>query len=127
MRSHRDLAELAERQHGVVTFRQLRGLGFSKGKISRSSEAFRLLRVHRGVYAVGHAQISDHGRCIAAVLATGPTAIVSHLSAAWLWGLHEPCPIEIEVTTAAGHRRRGIRVHRAASLNAEWVISTPYP
>lgn len=72
MRSHKALAELAARQHGVVSFRQLRELGFSKGKISRSHEAFRLVRIHRGVYAVGHSRISDHGHCMAAVLAGGP-------------------------------------------------------
>jgi predicted transcriptional regulator of viral defense system len=58
MRSHEELARLASRQHGVVSFRQLREMGFSKGKIARSSEAFRR-RVHRGVYAVGHARIED--------------------------------------------------------------------
>lgn len=121
MRSHRGLAELAARQHGVVSFRQLRELGFSKGKIARSSEAFRLRRVHRGVYAVGHDRISDHGRCMAAVLAAGPDAVVSHLSAAWLWSLHEHSPVEVEVTvTAARHRRRGIRVHRATALDSQW-------
>jgi hypothetical protein len=121
MRSHRGLAELAARQHGVVSFWQLRELGFSKGKIARSSEAFRLRRVHRGVYAVGHDRISDHGRCMAAVLAAGPEAIVSHISAAWLWGLHERCPAEVEVTVEASrHRRRGIRVHRGTALGSEW-------
>lgn len=121
MRSHRGLADLAARQHGVVSFRQLRELGFSKGKISRSSEALRLIRVHRGVYAVGHGRVSDHGRCMAAVLATSPGAVVSHLSAAWLWGLHDQCPAEVEVTvTGSRHRRRGIRVYRAAALHSGW-------
>jgi predicted transcriptional regulator of viral defense system len=121
MRSHRAVAELATRQHGVVSFRQLRELGFSKGKISRSHEAFRLQRVHRGVYAIGHARISDRGRCMAAILACGPGTVLSHWSAAWLWGLQQRCPTEIEVTTAsANHRRRGIRVHRAQSLSSEW-------
>jgi hypothetical protein len=121
MRSHRNLAELAERQHGVVSFRQLRELGFSKGKIARSSEAFRLRRVHRGVYAVGHAVLGDHGRCMAAVLACRQDAVVSHWSAAWLWGLQPQCPAEIEVTVAtSGHRRRGIRVHHAPGFDLEW-------
>lgn len=121
MRSHRGLAELAARQHGVVSFRQLRELGFSKGKISRSHEAFRLVRVHRGVYAVGHGRISDHGRCMAAVLAAGPDAVVSHLSAAWLWALHDSCPAEVEVTVSGSrHRRRGIRIHRATALGSDW-------
>jgi predicted transcriptional regulator of viral defense system len=121
MRSHQALAELAERQHGVVSFRQLRELGFSKGKIARSHGAFRLVRIHRGVYAVGQGRISDHGRCMAAVLASGHDAVLSHLSAAWLWGLHDRCPAEIEVTVTNGARRRpGIRPYRATSLDGEW-------
>jgi Transcriptional regulator, AbiEi antitoxin len=121
MRSHRGLAELAARQHGVVSFRQLRALGFSKGKIARSQEAFRLRRVHRGVYAVGHDRISDRGRCMAAVLACRHGAVLSHWSAAWLWGLQPRCPAEIEVTVATtGHRRRNIQVHHAQSLSSEW-------
>ncbi|MBS1881230.1 MAG: type IV toxin-antitoxin system AbiEi family antitoxin domain-containing protein [Actinobacteria bacterium] len=120
MRSHQKLAELAARQHGVVSFRQLRELGFSKGKIARSSEAFRLRRVHRGVYAVGHDGIGDRGRCMAAVLACGADAILSHWSAAWLWGLQSPCPADIEVTTTTPRRRRdGVRVHRAAGAHSE--------
>src|SRR4051794_37807725 len=62
MRSHQALAELAEAQHGVVSYRQLRGLGFSKGHIARAQEAHRLRRVHLGVYAVGHGVLSPHGR-----------------------------------------------------------------
>lgn len=118
MRSHHLLAELAETQHGVVSFRQLRELEFSKGHISRAFEAGRLRRIHRGVYAVGHARLSDHGRCHAAVLACGDGAVLSHHSAAWLWGFLPRCPAEPAVTTPSrGHRRHGIRVHRAAALS----------
>jgi hypothetical protein len=119
MRSHHALAELAEAQHGVVSFRQLRELGFSKGHISRSFEAGRLRRIHRGVYAVGHARLSDHGRCLAAVMACGYGAVLSHHSAAWLWGFLPRCPHEASVTTPnRGHRRRRIRIHRAAALSS---------
>lgn len=119
MRSHRELADLAEEQHGVVTFRQLRGLGFSKGHISRAYEADRLRRIHRGVYAVGHARISSHGRCLAAVLACGAGTVLSHHSAAWLWGFLPTCPVEASVTAPSqGHRRRGIRVYRVAALSS---------
>jgi very-short-patch-repair endonuclease len=117
MRSHHALAELAEAQHGVVSFRQLRELGFSKGHISRAFEAGRLRRVHRGVYAVGHGRLSTRGRCHGAVLACGAGAVLSHHSAAWLWGFLRRCPEEAAVTIPSrGHRRRGIRVHRAAAL-----------
>lgn len=129
MRSHHDLAELAESQHGVVTFRQLRTLRFSKGHISRAFEAGRLRRVHRGVYAVGHGCISPHGRCLAAVLACGEGAVLSHHSAAWLWGLLPRCPMEATVTVPSqGHRRRGIRVYRVAGLSsAERAIRDGIP
>jgi very-short-patch-repair endonuclease len=117
MRSHTELARVAERQYGIVTFRQLRGLGFSKGAISRSSEADRLRRIHRGVYAVGHARLSRRGRCLAAVLACGSGAPLSHASAAWLWGVLSWCPTPAEVSVASrGRQRRGINVHRAPGI-----------
>jgi predicted transcriptional regulator of viral defense system len=115
MRSHARLADLAQAQYGVVSFQQLRRLGFSKGAINRSSEANRLLRVHQGVYAVGHIELSDHGRCMAAVLACGPRAALSHESAAWLWGFLPTCRIEPEVSVpSAGRLRTGIKAHRVA-------------
>ncbi|HMI80663.1 MAG TPA: type IV toxin-antitoxin system AbiEi family antitoxin domain-containing protein [Solirubrobacterales bacterium] len=120
MRSHAALAELARAQYGVVSFRQLRELGFSKGHISRAQGAGRLWRIHQGVYAVGHAGLSAHGRAMAAVLVFPEGAVLSHDSAAWLWGLVPNGPHEVEVTVAArGNRRRGLRVHRAWSLPEE--------
>jgi len=106
MRSHEDLSRLADAQYGVVTFRQLIGLGFSKGAIWRMSEARRLCRMHRGVYAVGHTELSRYGRCLAAVLACGDGAVLSHKSAAWLLGLRGDCPRDADVTVIGhGHRR----------------------
>jgi hypothetical protein len=117
MRSWAAVAELAEAQYGVVSFRQLRDLGFSKGAIHRASEAGRLHRLHQGVYAVGHVPSSKHGRCMAAILACGSTAVLSHESAAWLWGLLPACPIRADVSVPnAGRPRVGIRAHRVAPL-----------
>jgi predicted transcriptional regulator of viral defense system len=117
MRSHTELARLAEGQYGVVTFRQLRGLGFSKGAISRSSEADRLGRIHRGVYAVAHARLSRRGRCLAAVLACGSGALLSHESAAFLWGALSWCPTPAEVSVPSrGRQRRGIKLHHAPGV-----------
>jgi predicted transcriptional regulator of viral defense system len=117
MRSLASLADLAEVQFGVVTYRQMRKLGLSNGHIHRASKASRLRRVHRGVYAVGHKRLSRHGRCLAAVLACGESAVLSHRSAAWLWGLLPTCPSEPEVTApGGGHRRPRIRVHRVKTL-----------
>src|SRR4051794_9020975 len=66
-RSHRGLAGLAERQHGVVSASQLYELGYSKAAISRDVLAGRLHPLHRGAYLVGHAGTSRQARCLAAV------------------------------------------------------------
>jgi predicted transcriptional regulator of viral defense system len=116
LRSHAELAALAESQHGVVTAGQLQNLGFSPSAIARSSGAGRIHRVHRGVYAVGHAALSAHGRCHAAVLGCGRGAVLSHAAAAWLWGLTGNFGV-IDVTTPGNnHRREGIAVHRSSAL-----------
>jgi predicted transcriptional regulator of viral defense system len=117
MRSHSRLADLAEEQYGVVSFRQLRELGFSKGHIYRAHEADRLRRVHRGVYAVGHSKLSPRGRCRAALLAFNDCAVLSHRSAAWLWGLFPSCREEVDVTLAGKSRRKRIRVHRVMAIS----------
>lgn len=117
MRSHSRLARLAKEQYGVVSFQQLRELGFSKGHIYRAHEAERLLRIHRGVYAIGHSELSPHGRCRAALLAFNDNAVLSHRSAAWLWGLFPACREEIDVTFAGKGLRRGIRVHRVMAIS----------
>ncbi len=129
MRSHEQLADLAELQYGIVSYRQLRNLGFSKGHISRAGEADRLRRIHRGVYAVGHSALSEHGASLAAVLACGENAVLSHASAAWLWGLLPICPPVAEVTARGrGHARRRIRVHRVASLSdLDWGVQEDIP
>ncbi|HET7510402.1 MAG TPA: type IV toxin-antitoxin system AbiEi family antitoxin domain-containing protein [Solirubrobacterales bacterium] len=117
MRSHHELAELARSQNGVLSYAQLRELGFSKGHIARAHEAGRLQRVHMGVYAIGHTALSDRARATAALLVFPGTAVLSHGSAAWLWGLVPTAPREAEVTVAArGNRRHGLRVHRVWSL-----------
>lgn len=87
-RSSISLWELEERQYGVVSVRQLRQqLGYSPHRVLREVRAGRLHRLHRGVYAVGHRRISIRGTCLAAVLSCGPGALLSHGSAAWLWGI----------------------------------------
>jgi hypothetical protein len=120
MRSHAAVAELAGRQHGLVAHHQLRRLGFSSGSIARSTKALRLHRVHRGVYSVGHSVISDRGRCLAAVMASGRGAVVSHGAAAWLWGLLPSCPKAIDVTVGRhGGKRPDIALHHSSTLVPE--------
>ncbi|HET7418028.1 MAG TPA: type IV toxin-antitoxin system AbiEi family antitoxin domain-containing protein [Solirubrobacterales bacterium] len=68
----RALAELARRQHGVVSRRQLEGMGFGRTAIRARLHSGRLHRLHPGVYAVGHRLIPKEGWLMAAVLASGP-------------------------------------------------------
>jgi hypothetical protein len=119
-RSHRPVAELAKRQHGVVSVWQLAELGISKDVITRETVKARFHQVHRGVYAVGHTALSRQARCIAGVLSCGDGALLSHRSAAWLWGLTKWWPPIVEVTAASPREtRQEIRVHSAAALVLE--------
>lgn len=116
--AHGGLANLAERQHGVVSIRQLTGpLGYSRSAVYRAVDAGRLHRLYPGVYAVGHTNLSPHGQCLAAVLACGPDALLSHVSAAWLWDLTKTSPLPASVSTPLHRRRRPpLRLHEARSL-----------
>lgn len=113
-RTHRPLAELAGQQHGVVSIRQLEGLGYSRNAAARAARSGRLHRLHRGVYAVGHTSLTWHGHCLAAVLACAPNALASHASAAWLWGLMPTRPGAFHVTAPTRrHAKVGIHLHYA--------------
>jgi very-short-patch-repair endonuclease len=81
------MAGLAGRQHGVVTRAQLIGLGLSASAIDRRLRAGRLHALGQGVYTVGHRVLSREGRWFAAVLYAGDGAVLSHQSAASLWGI----------------------------------------
>ena len=112
------IATLAADQYGVVTRAQLVTAGLGRGQISRRLAAGRLHRLHAGTYAVGHRAPRREARWLAAVLACGDGAALSHRSAASLWRIREaegPLP---DVTTPTGSRRRhpNIAVHRAALL-----------
>lgn len=96
----REVAALAERQHGVVGRKQLREIGISDTAIDGRVAVGRLHRLHRGVFAVGHRAIGVQGRRMAAVLASGPGAVLSHASAAALWGLRGATGGPVHVTTA---------------------------
>ena len=81
------VAALAERQHGLVSRSQLTERGLGRGAINRRIQRRRLHVVHLGVYAVGHRRLTMRGRWMAAVLAAGPGAVLSHRDAAALVGL----------------------------------------
>jgi hypothetical protein len=114
-----ELARLAAGQHGLVTFGDLRRLGFAQSTVSYQLRMGRLHRVQHGVYAVGHARLSPDGRGLAAVLSIGPGAVLSHVSAAVVWGLLEDRGGPAHVSVARQVRsRRGIRVHSVRRLDA---------
>jgi hypothetical protein len=112
----RRLAALAAGQHGVVSRAQLYKLGFDRSAVERRVAAGRLHRLHRGVYAVGHTVVNAHGRWLAAVLACGPGAALSHRSAAALWGIRPSAAAKVDVTVphASGFRSTpAIALHRS--------------
>src|SRR5690349_373782 len=84
------LAELAARQHGVVASWQLPRLGYDRWRVHRLVQVAHLHRIYRGVYAVGHRRLTRPGRRMAAVLACGPEALLSHATAIAHW---EPRPV----------------------------------
>jgi very-short-patch-repair endonuclease len=111
------VARIAARQHGVATLTQLKSAGLSPTQVRDRLRSGRLHRIHRGVYAVGHAGLDHHGRWLAAVLAYRPNAWLSHRSAAELWELLRPRdgPVDVLVRRAVSCRP-GVRLHRSPSL-----------
>lgn len=107
------VAELARRQHGVVSRAQLVALGLGEDAIDWRLRRQRLHRVHSRVYAVGHMALTRNGRFMAAVLACGEGSALSHLSAAVLWGILDDRGQSIHVTAEQQRRCRGVVVHRA--------------
>jgi very-short-patch-repair endonuclease len=116
------VAWVAARQHGVVGHAQLLDAGIGPHGVDRRTAAGWLHRVHKGVFAVGHPGLTDRGRWTAAVLAGGPEAVLSHRSAAALWGLR-PNVSFVEVTVP-GRRRRGPAgvVAHAGALDARETV-----
>lgn len=115
--------ELAERQHGVVSRRQLLEIGLSDNSIEARLRQGALHRLYRGVYAVGHRVLSPRGRWIAAVLFCGPDAVLSHWSAAALWGFRSHSGGLIHVTSPSKSRSQGSIRRHFARLPADEVTS----
>jgi predicted transcriptional regulator of viral defense system len=115
-----DLAALAGRQHGVVSIRQLEKLlGYSRVGVKWLVDSGRLHRVYRGVYAVGHEDLSLHGELLAAVLSVGPGSLLSYHSAGWLWGLWPGSPQPVHVTAFVPRHHpmpKGVVRHRPRNL-----------
>jgi very-short-patch-repair endonuclease len=123
------IARLAARQHGVVSQAQLVTAGFARDAIKYRRRVGRLHLLHRGVYAVGHRPPSPLATAIAAVLACGPDAVLSHRSAAAMWRIVPCWPTAPEVTTPSKHQFPNIHVHRSphpdATTNYGIRVTTP--
>jgi predicted transcriptional regulator of viral defense system len=124
-----ELAALSARQHGVVARRQLVELGLHRNAIQHRLATGRLHPLYIGVYAVGHRAIGPHGRWMAAVLACGGEGVLSHRSAAALWGLRPTSRPDVEVSAPRSRGgRKGIAVHRVRRLHPDdWAIQNGIP
>jgi very-short-patch-repair endonuclease len=115
------LAAVAALQHGVVARWQLLEAGFTRHAIEGLIRRGQLHPIHHGVYAVGHTRLTVKGRWMAAVLAGGPDAVLSHRAATALWELRPGSSGRIDVTVPGRKRRgcRGIRLHNVRRLHPE--------
>jgi Protein of unknown function (DUF559) len=116
------IAALAGAQHGVASRAQLLVLGLTQREIQRRMSVGRLHAISRGVYAVGHRVLTLEGRWMAAVLAGGTNAVLSHATAAAAWDLRPVGSGAIHVTipgTAGRARRAGLTIHRSTTLTPE--------
>src|SRR4051795_3035415 len=110
---------LVARQHGVVARRQLLERGLNDDGINHRVAKKRLHPIFAGVYAVGRPELSRYGMWMAAVLASGPFAVLSHDSAAALWGIWRYVrELFVSVPANSNPRNPGIRVHRRAHIDA---------
>jgi len=116
------IAALAARQHGVVARAQVLRAGVSGDLLDHRLRTGRLRRLHRGVYGVGPVE-ADRAREMAAVLACGDGAALSHRSAAAVWRLLPGTPrvdaVDVTVTHGRAGRRRGIRVRHFRTLRPD--------
>ncbi|HET6571052.1 MAG TPA: DUF559 domain-containing protein [Solirubrobacterales bacterium] len=123
----RALSSLARRQHGVIARRQLIDGGLGVRTIGRRIEAGRMYPVHRGVYFVGDGRITRRGEWMAAVLACGAGALLSHRSACALWGIAKPRKGPVDVTAVVGRGRPGIAVHEGAIADVDRTTADRIP
>lgn len=124
------IARVAQHQHNLIHLTQLNALGLGKSAVARRAASGRLHRVYRGVYAVGHGRLTREGRWMAAVLAYGPKARLSHRSAAGLRAIRPDnrAKTDVSVPSRSARSRPGIDVHRSVTLTpADCTIEDGIP
>ena len=113
------IADLARRQHGVVARSQLLDAGITTDQLKGLLRRCHLHPLHRGVYAVGHAYLTQEGRWLAAVLACGPGAVLSHGPAGQLLGIvsrRERFALHVSVPVRGRRGPAGIVIHSPRCL-----------
>jgi len=127
----REIAGLADKQHGVVGKEQLAKLGIAERTVERWLATGRLHMVHREVFAVGHHHIDEAGCRWAALLAYGPGAVLSHCSAAKLWGLvgrpHRVIDVTAPIGRQGARRRKGVFIHRGRLHREDRAVQVGTP
>lgn len=110
----RRIAALATAQRGLVSLEQLHETGLTTSAVAARAQQGTLHRQHRAVYAVGHPSLGVHGRLHAALLACSGEAVISHGTAAALWGLRDRWPTLVDVTARnqRGRKIDGLRCRR---------------
>ena len=121
----REAWDLARNQHGIVSSEQLRAVGYTPQAIHHRIRTGRLHPLHRGIYVVGRPHVTDHGRWMAAVLACGEDAVLSHSSAATLWriGFELRGLVELSLPSRSRRQRPGLRIHQRPSLGPRDVTA----
>ncbi len=119
---------LAEQQHGVVARSQLLGHGLSAELVKGRLASGHLIPIYEGVFAVGQRRVGRYGKWMAAVLACGPNAVLSHGSAAELWSIRRSRGLPEVTRRSGGSRRPGVRLHQTRVLeSAEVTVESGIP
>jgi very-short-patch-repair endonuclease len=106
------IARVAAGQKGMVTSAQLASAGLGGDAVRARVRKGRLHRVFRGAYSLSPS-LMPFAREMAATLACGDGAMVSHRTAGALWGILPPAKeIHVTVPSRSGKSREGIRIHR---------------
>jgi very-short-patch-repair endonuclease len=115
----------------VIARPQLLAAGVSNSAVRRMTASGWLAQIHAGVYLVAGRSITSEAAWMAAVLAGGKNALLSHRSAAELWDMLDPIEGPIHVTVRHGRRtHQGVVLHRArhrqrSSVHKNIPVTTP--